>query len=670
MNKQNKLRLAALLAVMFAVFGGYLLRLMSMQIVQGEAYQELVDEGYTTTQTISAARGEIVDRYGRALATNRVSLDITFDRASMPKGQENDIILRLFNILEAADEEWNDTLPLTEEAPFIFVEGRDASVAALKKQLDNLASFATAEDVVYWLKERYDLQSYSDEDFRKLAGVRYEMERQGFNISTPYTFAADVSTETMTIINERGFEFPGVDVVESSVREYPSGDIAPHIIGLIGPIYEEEYAQLDHEVYGLNDHIGKSGIEKAYEGELRGKDGVRLLTFSSAGVLLDSKVIKEPVPGNTVVLTLDSHLQKVAQDALEAQILNLRATAEEGKGKEAEGGACVVTQVGTGEILACATYPSYDLATYKTDYAALLETDYNPLFNRCVNGTYAAGSTFKPVVATAGLMEGIISRYSTIACGGYYTYYNDYQPKCLGVHGSVNVISALGVSCNVFFYDTGRQLGISRIQKYASLYGLGQVTGIELPENIGHVSGPDTAEKLGADWQEGDVLQTAIGQSYNSFNPVQFSNYAATIANRGVRVNAHIVKSINSYNFDRVIKETAVETVSDMKMPDSVYETVRDGMLASTKQSSGVYWEGFDMDVASKTGTPETTSGYPNSTFICYAPAYEPELAVSVIIEKGWHGYTGAPVARAIFEDYFFGGESGATGNSAGTLLP
>lgn len=667
--KEGKLRMLILFSVMLIFFLAYMFRLLSMQIVDGEEYMSMVNEGYTVRRSISAGRGEIVDCYGVPFATNRVSLDITFDRAAMPKENENAIIMRLFDILSPVNESWNDTLPLSAGAPFSFLEGREASVAALKRHL-GLADFATAEDVTYWLRERYDLNGYSNEMFRKLAGVRYEMERQGFNVSTPYTFAADISVSTMTTINERNFDFPGVDVVESSVREYPMGDIAPHIIGTIGPIYEEEYAELDHSIYGLNDIIGKSGIEKAYESELRGTNGILELTFNSKGELIDTKTIKEPVPGNTVVLTIDSHLQKVAQDALESSIINLRNTAEEGKGKEAEGGACVVTRVGTGEILAAATYPSYDLATYKSDYSSLLATDFNPLFNRCTGGTYAAGSTFKPVVATAGLMDGVISRYTTIPCNGIYTHYTDYQPGCLGVHGSVDVVHALGVSCNIFFYDTGRILGIDRIRKYASLYGLGQVTGVELSENIGHVSGPDTAEKLGIRWQEGDVLQSSIGQSYNSFSPIQFSNYAATIANKGVRVKAHLVKSINSFDFDEEIYRTPVTIASDMKMSDRTYDTLLAGMEASTRDSSGMYWQGFDIPVASKTGTPETTSGYPNSTFICFAPANEPEVAVSVIIEKGWHGYTGAPVARAVFEDYFYADKSTGALSPFDTLLP
>lgn len=273
------------------------------------------------------------------------------------------------------------------------------------------------------------------------------------------------------------------------------------------------------------------------------------------------------MPGKTIVATINSDLQRVAQEALEEQIIKLRTTAEPGRGKESEGGTCVVIKVGTGEILAAANYPSYDLSTYFENYEELSETEYSPLFNRCCEGTYAIGSTFKPVVATAALQLGIINAKSTVDCEHVYTYYTDYQPTCLGHHGHINVIHALGYSCNIFFYETGRLLGIDNIRQYAYYYGLGEKTGIELYERTGQVSNPEYASDHGITWQKGDVLQTAIGQSYSLFSPVQIANYVATIANRGVRVNAHFVKSINAYDFS-TIEETPVTVLSDMQMTD------------------------------------------------------------------------------------------------------
>ena len=643
-----------------------LVRLMTMQIVEGESYRSYLTEGYSVTKTIEASRGGIYDRYGRPLADNRVRYDVTFDKNNVVKDSENELILELISILEKNGEEWIDNLPLSDSAPF-FYTGTETAQKRLRNTLD-LADFASAADVVFRLKERYGLDGMSDEDFRKVAGVRYEMERVGYNYTTAYTFAKDVSATTINVISEHSYYFQGIEITENYEREYPNGDVAPHIIGITGIIYEEEYANLDKTVYGMNDIIGKSGLESAFEAELKGKDGKLKVTYDANGEIISEEVIEEAVPGAALITTIDMDIQRVTLAALEKQILNLRSTAEAGKGKEAEGGAAVVIDVGTGEILAAASYPSYDLSTYYKDYAALAATEFNPLFNRATEGTYAPGSTFKPVVATAALQLGNIKANSTVDCQHVYTYFTDYQPTCLGHHGRINVRHALGYSCNIFFYEIGRIMGIDNIRQYAYYYGLGEPTGVEIKERIGQVSNPDWASDKGIYWNNGDVLQASIGQGYSLFSPVQMANYVATIANRGVRVNAHFVKSINSHDFSEVLYETPVEVQSDMGMTDYTYETVLAGMLQSSQDSSGFVWNDFEIKVASKTGTPQTTTKTVNSTFICFAPADDPQIAIAVIIEKGWQGYTGAPVARDILE-YYFGSEAGDT-NQGGILVP
>ena len=644
----------------------FLVRLMIMQIAEGESYRSYLTEGYSVTKTIEASRGGIVDRYGRCLAANRVRYDITFDKNNIVKDSENSVILELVSILEENGEEWIDNLPITKEEPFEY-SGSEAARTKLRKHLD-LAEFASAEDVVFRLKEKYGLEEMNSEDFRKVAGVRYEMDRVGYNYVTPYTFAKDVSAVTINIISEHSYYFQGIEITENYERQYPNGDVAPHIIGITGIIYEEEYANLDKSVYGINDIIGKSGLELAFESVLKGKDGKMKVTYDAEGEIISEEIIEEAVPGATVVSTIDMDLQRVAYSALEKQILNLRNTAEAGKGKESEGGVVVVMEVGTGEILAAANYPSYNLSTYYKDYSELLATDYNPLFNRAAEGTYAPGSTFKPVVATAALQLGNIKANTTVNCEHVYTYFTDYQPTCLGHHGKINVRHALGYSCNIFFYETGRVMGIDNIRQYAYYYGLGEPTGIEIKERTGQVSNPNWAADNGISWFKGDVLQASIGQGYSLFSPIQMANYVATIANRGVRVNAHFVKSINSHDFSEILYETPVEILSDMEMTDYTYETVLSGMLQSSQDSSGFVWGDFDIKVASKTGTPQTTTKTVNSTFICYAPADDPKIAIAVIIEKGWQGYTAAPVAKEIME-YYFGTGTGNTPET-GILVP
>lgn len=645
-----------LLVVLVALI--ILIRLMTMQIAEGESYREYLTEGYSVTKTIEAARGEIVDRNGRSLAGNRVCYDITFDKNNVVKNSENSVILELISILEQNGEEWIDNLPITTEAPFEY-SGSETAQSRLRKHLD-LADFASVDDVIYRLKERYGLEEMNDEDFRKVAGVRYEMERVGYNYNTPYTFAKDVSSTTINIVSEHSYYFQGIEITESYERIYPNGDVAPHIVGITGIIYEEEYANLDKSVYGINDIIGKSGLEAAFESELKGKDGKVKITYNAEGEIISEEVIEEAVPGATVVSTIDMDLQRVTYSALEKQILNLRATAEAGKGKESEGGVAVVIEVGTGAILAAANYPSYNLSTYYQDYSSLLATDYNPLFNRAAEGLYAPGSTFKPVVATAALQLENITAKTTVNCEHVYTYFTDYQPTCLGHHGKINVRHALGYSCNIFFYEIGRIMGINNIRQYAYYYGLGEPTGIEIYERTGQVSNPDWTANRGITWNNGDVLQASIGQGYSLFSPIQMANYAATIANKGVRVNAHFVKSINSHDFSEVLYETPMEVLSDMEMTDYTYETVLSGMLQSSQDSSGFVWSDFDIEVASKTGTPQTTTTTVNSTFICFAPADDPQIAIAVIIEKGWQGYTAAPVAKEIMQ-YYFGTETSDT---------
>ncbi|MBR5872759.1 MAG: hypothetical protein IKZ06_03855, partial [Oscillospiraceae bacterium] len=342
--------IAVLLVILVASI--FILRLMTMQIVEGESYRSYLTEGYSVTKVIEASRGDIVDRYGRTLAGSRVRYDITFDKNNVVKNSENSVILELIGILEENGEEWIDNLPLTENAPFKY-SGSETAQARLRNHL-GLADFASADDVVFRLKEKYGLEEMTDEEFRKVAGVRYEMDRVGYNYVTPYTFAEDVSSTTINIISEHSYYFQGIDITESYEREYPNGDVAPHIIGITGIIYEEEYANLDKSVYGMNDIIGKSGLESAFESVLKGKDGKMKVTYDAEGEIISEEIIEEAVPGATVVSTIDMDLQRVTYNALEKQILNLRNTAEAGKGKESEGGVAVVIKVGTGEILAAA----------------------------------------------------------------------------------------------------------------------------------------------------------------------------------------------------------------------------------------------------------------------------------------------------------------------------
>ncbi|MEG1152554.1 MAG: penicillin-binding transpeptidase domain-containing protein [Oscillospiraceae bacterium] len=652
-NDFIKKRIFILIFAFVAVVGVYVVRLMQIQIVSGQDYVDKLNKGSSITQRIEAARGEIVDREGKPFTYNRVSYDIVFDRAFMPSKRENEIILKLISILKESDANWIDNLPITKQAPFEFLPDNEAEITKLKNFLV-LGQYTNSENVIYWLKDRFSLEEYSEEDFRVLAGIKYGMQTKGFNYSTPYVFAKDINIKTATLIKELRFDLEGVDIIETAVREYSNGDLIPHIIGRVGPIYAEELPSMLEKGYRPSDYVGKDGIEYAYEDYLKGKDGTRKIFFNNSGDVVDTVDETEAEPGNTIMLTIDQDMQRVAIDALKAQIEHLNATAPVGKGKEADAGAVAAIDIKTGEILVLATYPSYDQSTYNKDYEKLSTDPLRPLWNRALLGRYSPGSIFKPCVAVGVLNEGIEDANSKVNCTRVYNFYPENPFTCLSAHGALDVKSALKYSCNIYFYDTGRRLGIEKINEYAHRLGLGVPTGVELNEFKGTVSSPEVAKEYGVKWNPGDVVQSSIGQMYNEFSPLQLANYTATLANDGKRMDVNLLKSINNYNQDTVVLDNKPTIISRMDdVSPEVFATVREGMVMASRSGTAVADFGnYFVDVASKTGTPQTQL-LPNSTFIAYAPAEDPQIAVAVIIEKGWHGYTGAPVARKVMDIFF-----------------
>lgn len=665
MNRSSfKIRSTILVLLILAVFCMFALRLMNMQIVDGASYAQEAKVKTSVVQILQAARGEIVDRYGRPLVVNESCFDIIFDKTMMIKGQDNEIILKMFELFQEAGESWIDNLPISKSQPFRFVEGEEGSVSRLRKFLE-LQEYATVEDVMLSLTERYQLEDYPAQTRRLIAGVRYEMEQRGYSINLPYTFATDVSKELVTTISERSDELPGVRESESTTRNYISGDIAPGIIGLIGPIYQEEYQQLKATgEYQLNDQIGKFGIERSYESQLRGKNGQRRIVLMNGMV---EEVIDEvePVPGRTIALTIDKNLQAVTQQALADYVKNLNETAEPLKGKEAEGAAAVIVDIKTGDILAAANYPSFNLQTYNQDYAQLSQDPLSPLMNRALNGVYTPGSIYKPGMAVTALAEGILEdRYTTVPCNHIYTFYQDYQPRCLGYHGNINVMDAIKYSCNIFFYDVGRRLGVETINRYSSMMGFGQPVDLEVSTQGGQLASPELSASHGKDWVPGDVLQASIGQSETMATPLQLACYTATLANKGVRMTPHLIKSIHSYSFEEAVFQTEPSVACDMAVSSEVFDIVTEGM----KRMASYWFEDYPIPVATKTGTPQTYGEFTNSTFISFAPADDPQIAVAVVVEKGG-GEVCAPVVRRIYDFYFGLDQSESSGTERPLLL-
>ena len=669
-------RATALLLIIAIVLGMFTVRLFQIQIVQGDDYAKLTNEGYKTVIPIAASRGEIVDCNQVPLVSNRTSYAVTLDYNYFPRGntseqlaRQNECLLLLVELLQANDGEWIDSLPITDKKPYEFEKDRESGVARLKEML-RMADYATAEQCLNQLSEKYELTAYSTKQQRILAGIHYEMESAGFSAKVPYTFASDVSSTVKYQIVENSTRFPGVDVITVPVREYVSGTTACHIIGTVGPIYAEEYAELKEKGYSYNDTVGKSGIEAAAEDALRGTAGKRILTKSAQGVVTSDPETIAPEPGKTVVLSLDSYVQQAAQDALAEKITELRETAEEEKGKDAKSGSVVVLDVKTGGVITCASWPDYDLSAYSEQYNELLADPDKPLFNRALNGAFPCGSTFKPGVALAVLTEGITSPNQTINCVYAYDYYApSYVPKCMSRHGHLTVHTAIEKSCNYYFYDVGRLMG-SSIFDYLKLYGFGQKTGVEIGESSGVQNTPESLRASGGTWVAGDYLQLAIGQR-GSYTPIQLAAYAMMIANNGVRYKTHFIKSVRSYDGTQE-DVVPTEVMAEVEWSQEAIDAVREGMIAVGKTGTArLSFATADYTVACKTGTAQTgiAGASDHGTFIAYAPAENPEIAISVVVENGTSSASAA-VARKVLDAYFNNKESGESPTPEGVLLP
>ena len=667
-------RATALLLTMAVILGLFSVRLFYVQIVQGDYYSSLVDSNTKTTISIAASRGEILDRNQMPLVSNRTSYAITIDYNFFPHGSDedrmkagNDCLLSLIDLLQVQGEEWNDILPISLTQPYEFTG--ESGVDRMKKYL-NMAGYATAQNCMDRLIESFSLLEYEPDQQRRIAGVRYNMMVAGFGATTPYTFASDISDTTMYKLMENSRQFPGIDVITVAVREYVGAETACHVIGSVGPIYAEEYADLKDKGYSFNDVLGKSGIEAAAESYLRGTAGKRVLIKNSSGTVLSEENSVSPIPGKTVILSMDSRIQQVAQQALDETILDYRKTAAEGKGRDIKSGAVVMLDVKTGGVMVCASWPDYDLSTYTANYEELLNDPDNPLFNRALYGAFPCGSSFKPGLALAALTEGKISPRTIINCTKTYMYYApSYTPNCLGKHGPINVVTALQKSCNYFFYEVGRLMNDATFS-YLSLYGFGQRTGVEIGESAGLQQTPEYLKSVGQTWVPGDYLQLAIGQR-GSYTPIQLAAYAMMIANNGVRYKTHFIQSIRSFDgSDTMTIEP--EIAATVEWSQDAMKTVHEGMVAVAKSGTAAkYFTNISYTLACKTGTAQTglSNASDHGTFIAYAPADNPEVALAVVTERGTSSSAGK-VARKVLDAYFAGKESGEAPTESNVLLP
>lgn len=661
----EKIRALFLVAVTLAAMALGVIALMKIQVVDGSEYLAKAKSTSMAQQDIQAPRGEIVDAAGKEVVSNKVGYNVILEKAFLPSDKQeiNRIVLKIAEILEEDGVEWIDTLPITGEKPYEFLDSRDGDIAKLRKNIA-VQPYATASECIDTMTEQYEIDSsYTDRQKRIIAGIRYEMYIRSFSLSNRYTFAEDIPMDTVVKLKEASFGLEGMDILEEAIRIYEDNNSAPHIVGTVGSINADEYEELKENGYLINDVLGKSGVEKAMESELRGTAGTRSLELLDGTVVSDT-VTAEPVPGHTVKLTIDMDYQSKVQEILENHIYWLQnQTSANKKGENANAGAIVVTDVKTGAILAAATSPTYKISDYLDNYSAVANGENSPLLNRATSGLYRPGSTFKTVTATAGLNYGLIDRNTTITCHKKYTYWEDYQPQCTGYHGNINVVTAIEKSCNIFFYETGRLMGIDRLAKYAELYGFGQNTGIETGDSAGYFATPETFRERRLEWQAGLVVQAAIGQSETAVTPLQMAMQANTIANKGVRYKPYVVDSVYTYNMEELLSSTSPEIAAEI--PDETgytFDTVIKGMEQAANFAPYSYpaVKDYYLDyrltelpeqAAIKTGTPQMTSAEDTgSAFIGFYPSEDPVIAFSGFVE---HGEYSKFMIRQIIEAYY-----------------
>ena len=657
-------------------FGAFLLLfaavLYDAQILHGGENRAKSISSNAASETVTASRGIITDRNGKVLVSNRLAYTLVFDRSGFDDDAAlNAAILRLVQLCEETGTGWNDTLPIGRVGNFLRYSNARSETFDKFIEKNELTSGASGRQLLSELRELYHVdESLSEREARLIVGVRYELHSRD-----SYTFAEDVSTEVLSLITDGRYE--GVTIRTASARVYNTA-LAAHILGTIGPIWQEEWSSSEDtgyvgyadKGYSMNDLVGKDGVEKAFESYLRGTDGRRLITTDETGKITGELYTREPQPGGTVALTLDIDLQADVEAALAETISGMID-----KDSNERGGAAAVVSVGTGEVLALASYPTYDLSTFNEDYDELVNDQRLPMFNRATQGIYAPGSTFKMVTAVAALESGIITPSSIIQDRGIYTYYKDPQPMCWiysqtgSTHGRINVSQAITDSCNYFFYEVGRLTGIRTLDSYASQFGLGQSTGIEIGDSSGVLASPEWAESHDQEWTDGQTITAAIGQSYNLFTPLQLANYVATLVGGGDHYQAHLLKNVKANDNSRLLYMYDDEPMNTVEISDSTLSAVTKGMHELTVSGSVAYaFENCVVSAGAKTGSAQVGTDIANGVFVAYAPYENPEIAVAIVIEKGGSGAALANTAVEIINSWFSRAQDG-TAIGENTLL-
>ena len=666
-------RMMLLIAAAAVIIGLYGFRLIFLQLVNGDSFTAQATNTTDYKFTVTAARGDIVDSKGERIASSTTGYNVVLNKLLMGDEDLDTMLQKIVGLLGKNGESWNDSLLIGQpdaagHYEFTAASDNAAEQKALAAMKDNLGlqQYATADDVMEKLVEDYDLADFSLYWQRVLSGIHYEMQLQAFSNVNNFVMAENVSEATVATIKENSLSLPGVEIVETSTRSYEQGTVLPHVLGRVGKITAEKWKVTDEngqvtyplkeKGYNMNDIIGISGLESAYEDELRGKDGVETITRNSDGVIVNTALTTVPEPGHTVQLTIDSEFQKAVDQALAKNVEWIKNTYADSK--QANAGAVVVIDVKTGGVLAASNYPSFDQNLYAAQYNEYSADENMPLFNRALQGLYTPGSTYKPSVAVAGLDTGLLNRNSTVNCTHIYTYYKDYRPRCAQHghgNGPIDVVNAIKWSCNIFFYDVGRRLTSDVYDAYAYKLGLGQRTGVEVSEALGHLT-----TKNDSNYTESLDIQAAIGQGNTAVTPIQLATYAATLANRGTRYRTHFVKAILDSNTGETLQETQPEVMDVVEDKGETFDLVREGMKG-VAQTIPVL-AGYPYTIACKTGSPQRSEGYyvgstykhyTNAAMIAYGPAEDPEIAIGIVVEYGGAGARTGQLVADIFNAYY-----------------
>ena len=671
-ERSSRLRYNLITTFIYIIGIVLLIQLFNLQIVQGEKYREQSNTRLTRESVLRAARGSIKDRTGVELVTNETGFSLEIYRTKVDDNALNTAIKTMIGILEENEDKYIDNFPIKIN-PFSFTYTSEESQKNWKKN-NNMDENYSAEQAFYYFKDKYKVENDNIETVRKIIAIRYEITRNGYSATRSVKIANDISRESAVKIREQSSNLAGMNIITEPIVKYTFGNLASHILGYVGAIDADEY-EIRKDTYKNDDVIGKTGIQKVFESYLKGQDGIKQIDMTVDGTITSEYVSEEAIAGADVILTIDASLQEVAENALEKNIKKI-ASGGFGEKKDAKAGAVVVMNVKTGEVLALASYPDYEPGLFVEGISQKVYDSYQEgsnLYNRAVSGSYAPGSTFKMAVALAGLETEKITTTSKIRDTGVYPrggnpvcwYYTSYRTG----HGYLNVSQAIKHSCNYFFYELGYRVGIDGIAKYASYLGLGKKTGIELQgETSGILATPEVAKELyNEDWYLGTTLSASIGQTYNSFSPLQMAKYVSMLANGGKNIDVTLIKSVMKADGTEVSKEEINnytneklglknETTEDLNVGSENLQAILKGMKGVTSESGGTAYStfaSFDIDVGGKTGSAQVAGKDAHAWFVGFAPYDEPEIAVAVLVEHGGTGGYTAGVAKEIMAEYF-----------------